>query len=412
MTTKKNNPVLKWEKAGWVFLLIFATSDLFSISIAQTAVVGMGITWIGRWVKSGESPDLSPVKWPLAAFVVSSLIAAIFSLNPVESFRDSKDLLQIIIFFSAYDLFSRDIKRIGTVFRVMTATGAGIAVFGLFQAFNRGLDINDRISGFNDIYMTYAGLLMLAIIVGAAVLLFEFKKWADSWIPVALGLMVAAVLLSLTRNALVGIVAGSVVMVALRKPVALAAIPALMAIAIAVTPRIASDRVYSIFDLQNETNKERIYLWSAGLKIIRDNPLFGVGQNSFPIVYPKYRNPNVKEPNISHLHNNFMEIAAERGLVGLFCWMSVWVFALWIMIRSWRQNRRDKKADILGTPAGIGGITAFVCAGVFEYNFGDSEIQMFYYFILAGGMASVKSCLSCAEESFSSTGGGKARMEG
>jgi len=394
VTTKIKNPAIKWEKAGTVFLLIFAASDLFSISIAQIAAAGMGVAWAGRWVTSGDRPDLSPLKWPLAAFVASSLISAIFSLNLVESIRDSKDLLHIIIFFSAYDFLSRDIKKIGTTFRLMTATGAGIAIIGLFQAFNRGLDINDRISGFNDIYMTYAGLLMLALIVGVAILLFEFKKWSDSWIAPALGLMISAVLLSLTRNALVGILAGSAVMVALRKPLALLAIPVIVIIAIAVTPKIARDRVYSIFDLQNVTNKERIYLWAAGMKIVRDYPVFGVGQNSFPIVYPKYRYPDVKEPNISHLHNNFMEIAVERGLVGLFCWMSVWIFALWIMIRSWRHARTDRGARILGASAGIGGITAFVCAGMFEYNFGDSEIQMLYYFLLAGGMASAKSCLA------------------
>lgn len=404
MTVKTENPALKWEKAGWVFLFIFVASDLLSISIAQIAAAGMGVAWIGRWIKSGQSPDLSPIKWPLAAFIASSLIAAIFSLNPEESIRDSKDLLHIVIFFSAYDLFNRDIKKIGTAFRVMAAIGAGIAVFGLFQASERGVDISNRISGFNDMYMTYAGLLMLALITGMAVLLFEFRKWRDSWIPVALAFMTAAILLSLTRNALIGLLAGSIVLVALRKPVALAAIPVIVAIAIAITPQVARDRVFSIFDLQNETNKERIYLWTAGIKIIRDNPLLGVGQNSFPLVYPNYRHPDVKEPTISHLHNNFMEIAAERGLIGLLCWMSVWIGALWIMSRSWWKNRPDGGACVLGMAAGIGGITAFVSAGMFEYNFGDSEIQMLYYFILAAGMASAKSYALRAQRPSSLTG--------
>ena len=118
MTTITENSSLNWEKAGWVFLFIFAASDLFSISIAQIAAAGMGVAWMGKWIKSGQSPDLSSLQWPLAAFVASSLIAAIFSLNPAESIRDSKDLLHIIIFFAALDLFRANTGRIATAFRI------------------------------------------------------------------------------------------------------------------------------------------------------------------------------------------------------------------------------------------------------------------------------------------------------
>jgi O-antigen ligase len=258
---------------------------------------------------------------------------------------------------------------------------------GFAQILQRGIEINNRISGFNDMYMTYAGLLMLAIMFALALALFTFNKWRDAWIPIAIAIMVAAVLLSLTRNAWIGLFAGGSLLLVLRKPISIVIIPVALAIGLAAAPGKVRDRALSMFDKNQKSNRERIYLWGAGLKIIKDNPVFGVGQNSFPLVYPKYRHPDVKEPNISHLHNNFLELAAERGLVGLFCWSLIWAGALWIMLRAWILAKVGDRERIMTLAASISGAVAFLTAGMFEYNFGDSEVQMLYYFLLAAGLA-------------------------
>ncbi len=394
----------RFEQAGWVFVFLFAFSDLFSISIAQISAAGMCLCWAGRWYVTKEAPDFSPAKWPILAFIASSLIAAALSMDVMESLKDSKDLLHIFIFFAAYDLFRRHPGRIEITFRVVAASGGLIAVVGLGQAFMRGIRINDRISGFNDIYMTYAGLLMLATILGLAVALFSFRKWKDAWIPAALGLMIFAILLSLTRNSWVGLVAGVTVLVALRKPAALLAGPVLLMIVLGLAPANVQDRIYSVFDMQNVSNRERIYLWKAGAKIIADYPMFGVGQNAFPLVYPRYRDPAVAEPNISHLHNNFLELAAERGLVGLACWMSMWGVALWSVGMFWIRSEKPMDPSARAALAAcFGSVTAFLCAGVFEYNFGDSEIQMLFYFIMAAGMGAANSAVNGTGRGWEST---------
>ncbi len=379
----------RWERAGLIFLLIFAASDLVSISVAQISAAGMGACWIGRWVQTKSAPELSPLLWPLVAFVITSLSAAVFSLDPAESVKDSKDLLHIVIFFSAYDLFIRNSSRVRLVIKIMVAVGAGTALVGLGQAVARGIDISNRISGFNDIYMTYAGLLMLVGVMGFAMVLFSFKKWNDVWIPSAIALMTLAVLFSLTRNAWVGLFAGFVVLLVMRKPWSIIAIPIVIAVAMAIAPANVQERIHSMFNLEDSTNKERVLLWGAGLKIVADNPVTGVGQNSFPLAYPDYRSPEVKEPNISHLHNNFLEIAAERGLPGLAAWMSVWMVAIWQLIITWLKSKNSDDETKTGLAVGIAGIAAFLSAGMFEYNFGDSEIQMLYYLILSIGMAAV-----------------------
>jgi len=382
--------VSNWDKAGIVFLFIFSAADLFSISIAQCAAAGLVVCWVCKWIQTKHRPGIPSIWWTFVAFIVASLTSAVLSLDPIESLKDSNDLAHIAIFFAAYDILWRNRTLSGKVLRLIAVVGTVISIVGFAQILQRGIDIYNRISGFNDMYMTYAGLLMIVIISALAIILFSFKKWSDSWLPFAVLIMGVALLLSLTRSAWVGLFIGCSILIALRKPFAIIIIPVVVAIGLAASPDKIRDRAFSMFDKNQKSNKERIYLWGAGLKIIKDYPIFGVGQNSFPIVYPKYRHPDVKEPTISHLHNNFLEIAAERGLVGLFCWSLVWASALWVMLRSWTIAKINDRERIMALGASIASTISFLVAGFFEYNFGDSEVQMLLYLLIAIGLASAR----------------------
>ncbi|MBF0292928.1 MAG: O-antigen ligase family protein [Nitrospinae bacterium] len=387
MTSRLGSPE-KWDRAGWVFLLIFAATDFVSISAAQMAAAGLVICWMGRWFSSGQKPDFSALKWPIALFAVMSAVSALASYDVMESVRDSKDLFHFFIFFAAYDYLSRHPERIITAVKVAVGGGAVAAVHGLGQAVVRGVEINNRISGFQSIYMTFAGLLMLGAVSALAVALFGRQGKSAGWLYAATALMTAAIAVSLTRNAMVGLFVGAFLLLALRSPWAGASAPIVAAIAIALAPSHIQERVLSVANTQNETNKERLYLWSAGIRIARDHPFFGVGQNSFPLVYPKYRHPDVKEPNISHLHNNVIEIAAERGGAGLLAWLSIWAVALWKTVSAWR---RMGAGHIRAAAAmGMSTIAAFLVAGMFEYNFGAAVMQMLIYFFVAASLAAEK----------------------
>jgi len=90
-------------------------------------------------------------------------------------------------------------------------------------------------------------------------------------------------------------------------------------------------------------------------------------------VYPSYRWPEAPNPRAPHLHDNALQIAAERGLPCLVFWLW-WVAAA--MGDAWREARREAAA---GGPAlaTLGVLVAVLAAGLFEYNFGDSEVLMF-----------------------------------
>jgi O-antigen ligase len=101
--------------------------------------------------------------------------------------------------------------------------------------------------------------------------------------------------------------------------------------------------------------------------MIEEEPLTGVGPHMVARVYPQYRTIDAVDVEVQHLHNVPLHIAAERGLPALMLW-------IWFVVAAGRDLlslvRREGSAL---AAAGLAALVAMVAAGLFEYNFGDSE---------------------------------------
>ena len=137
-----------------------------------------------------------------------------------------------------------------------------------------------------------------------------------------------------------------------------------------------TDRAYSTFNLKDPTNRDRLAMAEAGADMVRRYPLTGVGPNVVREVYPKYRRPNAVDQAPPHLHNVPLQIAAERGLPALAVWL--WFIGT-AALDLWRRFRRTAPRYLAA--AGLGALAAMLAAGLFEYNFGDSEF-LFTFLIL------------------------------
>ncbi len=140
--------------------------------------------------------------------------------------------------------------------------------------------------------------------------------------------LIVSLLLTSTRSAWVGAAAGVGIVLLLRDFRLVALLPIAAAFAIAMSPPQVIDRMYSIFDLNDPTSRDRVAMLQAGVAIVRDHPLTGVGPDMVRHVYADYRVAGaVQESNI-HLHNVPMQIAAERGLPALAFWLAFVASAL------------------------------------------------------------------------------------
>jgi O-antigen ligase len=128
--------------------------------------------------------------------------------------------------------------------------------------------------------------------------------------------------------------------------------------------------VMSRLTLEDESSRDRYYMWQAGIDMVLDKPVFGQGPGMILAVYPRYRWPEAPNPLVPHLHDNALQIAAERGLPCLVFWLW-WMAAA--MADAWREARRGAASAV----AALAALVAIMVAGLFEYNFGDSEVLMF-----------------------------------
>ena len=106
----------------------------------------------------------------------------------------------------------------------------------------------------------------------------------------------------------------------------------------------------------------------AGVEIIKDYPLLGVGPANVKEVYPLYRKHDAPRFRIPHLHNNIIQLWAERGVLALAAYILLNVLFLREFWRGWR-GPESRFAEV-----GVGVAVGLAAAGMFEFNFGDTEV--------------------------------------
>ena len=345
-----------------------------------------------------------PLAVPLAAYVVASLLATAFARDRGAALLQSKDLLHLVLFVAAVNGF-RSTAQIRRAFAWFFAAVGVASVYAILQSWacngsaeppawvatvlrvklERCRVIAEepfRARGFFSIYMTLGGTLIVSLaLLAGALALGVWRRAAVLVLPTLLALV--ALGLTYSRNAWVGLLAAVGTLVVLtRRLLLIVPLAAVLVLAVAV-PSPLRARIVSAFDPANPTVSERLYFWESGLRMLRDAPLFGVGPGGVKIYYPEYKNPAARRAGTSHLHNDAVQIAAERGVIGLAAWLSIWIVFVYRAVRIYRElppGRSDAAALVAGSVAGVVG---FLAAGLFEYNFGDSEVVGLVWVVMA-----------------------------
>ena len=355
-------------------LILVAGSLQFSIFVAQVLLAAAIAAWIGLLAVEKRLPAAPRFGVPLALYAGMTLLSASLSLDPLTSLVDCKQLVLLLIVPMTYDLMSERLAWPAAT--VVMSAGAVSGVFGIAQYALLNYDTLDlRPRSTLGMYMTFSGLLMLVFGLAWSQLL--FAKRGRSWPALIVPALSVALALTSTRSAWVGAFAALAMLLVLRDSRLLAILPLVAAIFLSAAPTGVVQRFYSIFDLTDPTNRDRVAMLRAGGQIVRAHPLTGVGPDMVERVYPAYRVPEAVMETTPHLHSVPMQIAAERGLpaLGLWAWfIAVAALDLWRLFRSGRERWLPA--------AGLATIVAMLGAGLFEYNFGDSEFQMLFLFLL------------------------------
>jgi O-antigen ligase len=363
---------LEW--AALAGLLGFVAALQLSIAAAGICLALMLACWAGTLFVGQERWDAPRFFWPLLIYAAWTLVSAAFSPDPRTSFIDSKQLVVFLIVPAVYQLARGN--RALTVFNVIITVGAASAILGIVQYGVLNYDhLGQRPQGALGHYMTYSGLLVLVICAAVGRLLFDTRHCA--WAAIVMPSLAAAIALTFTRSAWVGVAAGVTVLFVLKNRRLLALLPVIAVLFVVLAPARINARMYSMFNLNDPTTRDRVAMLREGRAMIAEHPLTGVGPNMVERVYAQYRDPLAVEKVNPHLHNVPMQIAAERGLPALAIWL--W-FVGTVVLDVWQKLRTSRHRFLAATA--LAATAGMLSAGLFEHNFGDSEFLMLFLVLL------------------------------
>ena len=377
------------ERITAALLLAFVASLQLSIALANVLLTALLVCWVAMRVRNRTVPAAPPFFLALLAYGALTLLASAFSVDPMASFIDSKQLVLLAIVPLVYDVARGE--RAASVVDVIISVGAASAVYGIVQYGVLHYDnLGQRPQGTLTHYMTYSGALMLTIGLAASRLIFGSRD--RIWPALVMPALVVAVALTFTRNAWIGSCIAVGLLFVLKDFRLMALLPVILAALFVVAPDGLINRLTSTFNAQDPANQDRFAMIEIGARIVVDHPLTGVGPNMVPRVYEEYKPDYAVNDTNPHLHNVPLQIAAERGLPALAVWgwfIVALVVALFRMFRSStapaQQRQRMLAAMALATT------TAMLAAGLFEYNFGDSEFLMLFLVLITLPFAAARS---------------------
>ncbi len=362
-------PAAPLERAALLVMLAFAATLQVSIAAADILLTIVVVLWLVLIVRNRERMEVPAMFWPLAAYGVATIVAAVFAVDPPASLIRCKQLVLYVIVPLTYRLLRG--RRAALATDVIITVGALSATYGIIQYLILNYDnLGRRPQGTLGLYMTYSGLLML--VACAAVSRVIFARQHRAWAALVLPALLLALTFTFTRSAWIGACVGIAILFLLRDFRLLGLLPIVLGAFLLFAPSALTARLYSTFSLSDPSNVDRVAMMKSGWHIIKDDPLTGVGPDMIMQVYPHYRDKTAVNERTPHLHNVPLQIAAERGVPALM----VWIWFIVVLVRDFWRRRHSLYPSLSNT--GLAVIGAMLAAGLFEYNFGDSEFLMLF----------------------------------
>lgn len=373
-------------------LFLFA----FTLPISHVpAQLGIALAFMG-WLLEG----LVNKRWqvrrhfffiPLIVYLVWNFLAAALSPRPMHSLGAVVDnewpvIMMLMLFWTVRD--SRMLIRIVQTFLVSSTVAMLYALWQVWGGveLSRGLALTPmgtgyyRAVGFYGFYLTFAGFAMSVFFVCLAFVseLTGRERWRYG----------AGALLSFL--AVVGTFARSIwlsfgaaiPLFAFMKSRRLGIIVTIGLLAFGATGILLVptlyDRAVSIVDVsQNET---RLNLWTSALAMARDHPVLGVGQDNWDYFFEAYRVQEGYYDTIVHPHNDYLTALVSGGIVGLVCFVAMWVITLIVGSRTARRSPDPRlRAIALG---GTFSIFGFLIGSFFQNYYGTFVNCLGWWFMV------------------------------
>lgn len=376
------------------FFLLFAVGSTFSIALAQSALGISLVLFIFAIILKRYNPFIPDLKWfyiPVFLYIAWMIISSLMGDTPLRSVKIIKEeWLFLAVPIGVYVLYRENFRK--ALIYGFAGAVLLVSIYGLIQHFTgvywfkdtppyEAFNFGYRVKGFFAHRLTFGNYYATASIFILCYSWYNFKKLSlnQRWFFLTSGILSFVVtLLSYSYGPIIAVVAVVLVFILvktkLRGQVVLVASLITFFILIFSTPGLRERVVEKI---EKETNVEnqasRFYIWDNSFEMIKENPLFGVGQGNFIDQFKKIR-PDQRVH--VHAHNDLINIAALGGIPGMLFYV-----AIWIGLFKLGQNSKTPEAK-----AALWASAAFLVTSLTEATFADEEVRQMLMLIWAIGL--------------------------
>ncbi|HKT82384.1 MAG TPA: O-antigen ligase family protein [Solirubrobacterales bacterium] len=313
--------------------------------------------------RGGGSPAATgpagPATWVPRLLAV---VVVLFALQTLYSADFSKGLQNACFFFVPFSLVYGLLRDVTWDRRSLTLTlwviGISATCFvlvGTIEWATRSLFWNDQVIRSNEFHTyfrvnsvfwdpnIYGRYLALVAVVAMSALLWARQRRSLALLTALVAVVWFGLVPTFSQSSYAALLAGLVVLAALRWSVKWTAIAAVAGVA--ATMLIVTLAGSFSFDRINIDTSGRANLVSGGIHLFAQRPLYGYGSGSFPKAYREHIDTEKAPVSVSHTEP--ITIAAEQGLVGLAAYVALVAAALWTMGRGLLRRLSVARAAVL-----------------------------------------------------------------
>jgi len=317
------------------------------------------VAWVLDWGLRKSTVVTNAALWwlfGLAIWLVPSTAAALDQSSTLVT--DIRYVNFIILFFLVLQAVNGDRRRAAVVIDLIVFAVAVASVVGI-ESFLVGHQQRAMgpISDPNDFAFVLASYVPVVI-------------YRIRWAPrgprrvvavLALPLVLACILATFSRGALVALVAAAAFALATRRIrfrwllVALAIVGISVVAAFRYQPKLVGNSFTLKKHVATTNTNSRLGFWSVAIKEWRSSPVVGVGPGGFGPALPAYQFPTGEVAPTTH--NAYLNILSELGAPGLICFVG-FILVSWSHLR--RPHVDDKEAHQLQQALAVGFVVALV----------------------------------------------------
>lgn len=368
-------------------IILFATFILLSTHVA--------LKWLTTKSNFYTNLKLTIIDWLVILFFGVYAVATIFSKSWYISLYGGNNHppegLFIIGIFALLYFYAQHIASQQELKKIIAAIAIGLTITLLFGVlFDKGLDVYGgiplRISAGHGSPLYLAAYLLIGLPI-ALTLLVSSKESVQFFGFLLTIIVIFELIAGLTRSA--WIVAPFLFFIFLKKILGLkyfyALIIGVVGIAIFFYPLI-KDRTLNTFTFDPIYNSVIIRIREnlATLKIIKDNPIFGIGPEAVNYVYPQYQSAEINKNKVEQdwqtffIRNYYLQLGVTVGLIGLSVFLAILIFTT-ISFINYLPKTSDQNALFL-----IGVFTSWWGIVLYYLFFGTSIVVQLHFWVITG----------------------------